>query len=219
MKTRISLLLVDDHACLRETLGLRLANEPEMAVVGMVGDANRAIHEAAKLKPDIVLMDIDMPGMPCFDAAKIIRKTCPDTQIVFLSAFVHDRYVERALAVEAAGYITKSEHVGSIINAILGVANGGSYFSCEVQDRIVVDAKGTRLARKKQHSRTSTLTLRELEVLSYIATGMSQKEMAQTMHLSDKTVHCHSIKLMTKLDIHDRVELTRFAIREGLARA
>lgn len=219
MSKQTSILLVDDHALVRETLGDRLKGEFDFLVVGTVESADRAVSEAVKLEPDIVLMDIDMPGLLCFDAAKTIQRRCPGTRIVFLSAFFHDRYVEQALAVEAAGYVTKSEHVDVIIKAIRSIASGGSYFSPEVRARIVINSRGTQLARGKKQSRASTLTSRELEVLRYIARGLSQKEMAQIMHVSDRTAHCHSVNIMTKLDIHDRVDLARFAIREGLAEA
>ena len=218
MSQRISLLLVDDHALIREMLGDRLAGEPGMSVVGAASNADDAVTDAVTLKPDIILMDIDMPGLLCFDAARMIQTQCPDTRIIFLSAFFHDRYVEQALAVKAAGYVTKSESPELVIQAIRAVANGGSYFSPQVQARIVVDSDGTRLAQKRR-TRASTLSPRELEVLRYVARGLSQKEVAEIMHLSAKTVHCHCANLMTKLDIHDRVELARFAIREGLAEA
>ena len=218
MSRRISLLLVDDHTLLRKMLGDRLENEPDMAVVGTVGNADDAVTEAIKLKPDIIMMDIDMPGLACFDAARMIGAQCPNTRIIFLSAFFNDRYVEQALAVEAAGYLTKSEPPESVVSAVRAAASGRSYFSPQVQSRIVVGSNGTRLAPKKR-SRVSTLTERELEVLRYVARGMSKKRIAKTMHISAKTVNNHTTHVMAKLDIHDRVELARFAIREGLAEA
>lgn len=163
-------------------------------------------------------MDIDMPGLDCFDAARTIQARCPETRVIFVSAFCHDEYIEQALAVEAAGYITKSEPIDRIVEAIRKVASGGSYYSEQVLNRIVVESRGTRLAPENQ-TRVSTLTRRETEVLKYIASGSSQKQIAQTMNISAKTVHSHSMNLMTKLGIHDRVELTRFAIREGLSQA
>jgi len=218
MRHRFSLILADDHALLRDVLGQRLASEPDVDLCDVVGDADAALTATVEKQPDVLLMDIDMPGLFCFDAARTITQRCPKTAIIFLSAHFHDRYVEQALAVRAAGYITKSEPLDTVVKAIRAVAAGGSYFSPEVQSRIVVDSTGARLAQQRQ-SRVSTLTPRELEVLRYIARGLSQKEIAQIMHLSAKTVHRHGINLMEKLDIHDRVELTRFAIREGLAEA
>ncbi len=218
MTTRITVLLADDHALVRDVLADRLNREDDIRVVAVVDNAETAIAAAIEHRPTIILMDIDMPGLTCFEAARTIQQRCAGPAIIFLSAYFHDQYVEQALAVRAAGYVTKNEPLDTVVRAIRSVAGGGSYFSPEVQARIVVEATGTRLAQRKQ-SRAATLTQRELEVLRYIARGMSQKEIAQVLHLSVKTIHRHGANLMEKLDIHDRVELTRFAIREGLAEA
>jgi DNA-binding NarL/FixJ family response regulator len=211
----ITILIVDDHALVRMALGDRLEQAPGLTVVGLAEDAGIAIRLAAQHQPDIILMDIDMPGVVCFDAAMEIRVRSPETHIIFLSAFFNDRYIESALAVEAAGYITKSEPPRTVITAIRAVMAGGVYFSPEVRSRIVVDADGAKLSSEPR-SRASTLTPREVEVLRYVARGLSRKEIAATLDLSLKTVECHCSNLMTKLRIHDRVELARFAIREGL---
>ncbi len=218
MTTPISILLVDDHAMVRRLLGRRLEAEPDMTVVAMVGNADEAITEAIRLKPNIILMDIEMPGLSCFEAAATIRRQCPDSRIIFLSAFFHDRYIEQAMAVQAWGYITKSEPEDSVLSAVRKVSAGIAYFSPEVKARIVVDSHGARLASQGR-SRVSTLTEREMEVLRYLARGMAKKEIAHTMHIAVNTVNRHTTSLMSKLDIHDRVELARYAIREGLAEA
>lgn len=203
---------------LRRLLSRRLDAEIDMTVVAAVTDADEATTEAIRLKPDIILMDIDMPGLSCFEAAKTIRQQCPDSRIIFLSAFFHDRYIEQAVAVKAWGYITKNEPEDSVLTAIRKVSAGIAYFSPEVKARIVVDSQGARLASPVK-PRGATLTEREMEVLRYLARGMAKKEIARTMHISVNTVNRHTTSLMTKLDIHDRVELTRYAIREGLAEA
>lgn len=218
MNTPVTVLVVDDHAMLRTMLQNRLESEPGIRVVGGAGNAEDAISMVRESKPDIVLMDIDMPGMLCFEAAKVIVQASPNTRIIFLSAFFHDRYIEQAMAVKAWGYVTKSQPEETILDAIRNVASGVAYFSPEVQGRIVVDNAGPRFARPVV-SRSSTLTQRELEVLRYLARGMSKKEIAQTVHISVNTVNRHTSSLMNKLNIHDRVELARFAIREGLADA
>ena len=175
----------------------------------------QAIESALELMPDVVLMDIDMPGLICFDAAQRIAGLCPTARIIFLSAFFHDHYIEQALRVKARGYLTKSEPLRQVVVAIKQVAGGRVYFSAEIRARIVADTFGVRLAQP-QRTRASTLSAREVEVLRYLARGMSKKEIAHTMHISLKTVEGHAEKLMSKLDIHDRVELTRYAIREGM---
>ncbi len=219
MTEPISVLVVDDHAMVRGTLGRYLNAEPDMRVVASVSNADRAVVEATRLKPDIILMDIDMPGRFCFEAVQTIRSMSRDTRVIFLSAFFHDRYIQQALGVQAWGYVTKGESEQALIEAIRAVSSGEAYFSPEVQARIVVDTSGARLRQGTQTTRTNTLTDREMQVLQHVARGMLRKVVAKTLGISAHTVDRHLTALMDKLDIHDRVELTRFAIREGLADA
>ncbi len=216
MSRVITVVLADDHALVREALANWLREAGDIKVIAEVGSADEALAVAVREKPDIVLMDIDMPGLLAFDAVRTIRTRSPNTRVVVLSGFFHDRYIEEALAAEASGYMTKSEPAEAVVKAVRTVAGGGVYFSPEVQARIVVDSNGARLAEQGS-TRAGTLTPRELEVLRYIARGLSKKDIAGIMHLSVKTVDNHSTSLMTKLNIHDRVELARYAIREGLA--
>lgn len=216
MSATISVLLVDDHALLRETLRDRLDAEPDLKVVGTAGSAEAGLACVADVCPNVVLMDIDMPGQSCFGAARRFKELCPDASILFLSAFFHDRYIESALAAQATGYITKDEPPARIVDAVRAAASDLAFFSPKVQERIVIDGEGVRLAEAGR-SLVSMLTTRELEVLRYLARGLSKKEVAGLMEVSVKTVSRHTENLMEKLDIHDRVELARFAIREGLA--
>jgi len=214
----ISLLLADDHALVRDMLRQQLDCESDMRVVDQVDNAQAAVTRTLALRPDVLLLDIDMPGLSPFAAAGIIKRQCPETRILFLSAFFHDHYIAQALAVEAAGYVTKNEPLASVLHAIRRVTKGMVYFSQEVQARIVVDSSGARLARAPE-SRISLLTEREIQILGYIARGLPKKEIASLLNLSIKTVDQHASHIMEKLDIHDRVELARFAIREGLVEA
>lgn len=210
--TRI--LLVDDHTLVRQSLAETLGKFANIEIVGSVEDAQKAVHLAPKVLPDVILMDIDMPGMICFDAARRIRSMLPETRLLFLSAFVHDRYIEQALNVGASGYLSKHEPHEKLVEAIQSAMNNSSYFSPQVWERLIVDQNGIRV-NSSAASRTSTLTLREIEVLRYLANGLSRKEIAAVMHISLKTVEVHATNMMSKLDIHNRVELTRFALREG----
>ena len=210
-------LLVDDHAMVMEALAEHLSREPGFEVVGTAPDAETAIDKALVSNPDVVVMDIDMPGLISFDAADRIQSLLDRARVVFLSAFTHDRYIQQALAVKARAYVTKGEPLGRVIEAIRTVARGGTYFSRQIRERLVVD-RG-RVELPADNTRISALSEREVQVLRYVASGMSKKEIAQTMHLSVKTVENHCTNLMAKLNIHDRVELARFAIREKLAEA
>jgi DNA-binding NarL/FixJ family response regulator len=218
LKTPLSIVVADDHALVRGTLRRWLDAAPDLEVVADVGTADEAVAEAARLKPDLVLLDVDMPGMVCFDAARIIRSQHPDVRIVFLSAFFHDRYIEQALAVGASGYLTKNEPPEVLIKALRSVASGAAYYSPEVRARIVIDTQKVGLAPGSR-PRAAMLTEREVQVLQYVARGLSKREIGEVLHLSERTVNCHCASLMAKLDIHDRVELARYAIREGLVEA
>lgn len=212
----ISVLLVDDHAMVRNTFAQSLQGVADIRVVGMAGDAESAIAEAVRLQPDVIVMDIDMPGLIVFEAAKVIRMRCENARIVFLSAFFHDKYIEQAMAVQASGYITKSEPLETLLKAIRGAVAGIPHYSKEVLARLVITPDGPVLPGDHR-PRGSSLTPREIEVLRYLTRGLAKKEIAHIMHISVNTVNRHTDSMMAKLDIHDRVQLAGYAIREGLA--
>lgn len=214
----IRILLVDDHALVRDALVGQLSQHVEFEVVGTASDAGEAMEVAFRVEPDVIVMDIDMPGVICFDAAERIMSRLKAVKILFLSAFFHDHYIEKALKTGASGYLHKSEPVETLAMAIREVAMGGRYFSEEIRAR-VVRKDGKMSLDQGAKMRARTLTDREIEVLRYLARGLSKKEVGGLMHLSTKTIESHSSRIMEKLDIHDRVELTRYAIREGLAEA
>ncbi len=217
MNNPITILLADDHELIGKMLSSLLESEDDMQVVGSLSNTEDAIQEAIRLAPDVCVLDIDMPGPSCFQAARTINARCPNTKIIFLSAFVQDRYVQQALDVGAAGYVNKKESPQTVLKAIRAAAAGDAYFSADVQERIAIDSNGARLVHTKP-TPFSKLTPRELEVLQHIAMGLSKKEVAKKLHISANTVDNHTNHLMTKLNIHDRVGLARLAIREGLVR-
>ncbi len=213
----VRILLADDHALVRQALADRLNLEDDLVIVGVAEDASQAIDKAMELQPDILLMDIDMPNLNCFDASTRIMSLVKSIRIIFLSAFVYDHYIDSVLAVGAKGYLSKSDSIQTVIQAIRQVMDGNVYFSEQVKDRLVIDKKQAADTTKTK-TRLSSLSPRELEVLAYIAQGKSTKQIATVMNISAKTVESHTTKLMTKLDLHNRVELTRFAIREQISK-
>jgi len=212
------LLLVDDHLMVREGLAAQLASQENYSVVAQASDATEAIDRTIQTNPDIVLMDIDMPGMSCFDAARTIQLRCPNAKIIFLSAHQHDEYIDQAVNVQARGYVLKSGGFTELKKAIRTVLKGGLYYSDAVLSRLVIDGDTLKL-REGPVTRLSTLSKREKELLRLLATGLSVREAAHVMSISPKTADNQKVNLMKKLDIHDRVELARFAIREGLINA
>ncbi len=216
MLEAIRVLLVDDHALFRQPLGQRLNSEPGIAVCGEAGTADEAIGLVQSLRPDIVLLDIDMPGKDCFDAAGTICASAPQTRIIFLSGYVEDHYIREALRVKARAYITKDEEPETVVHAIRQVATGGTYFSPPVRRRIIIGPDGADLPRRGPHSLIDTLSPRELQILRYIVAGMNDAMMAKVMNRSPKTVNNHVDRLMKKLDIHTRAELAMYALRNGI---
>lgn len=214
MATKI--LIADDHALLLEAVADRLDQETDLEVVGRVHNADAVVELASELKPDVILLDIDLPGKASFDAAREIKKNLPQTHILYLSAFSNDRYIEDALASGCSGYLTKDEPMETVIHAIRGIVSDGGYYSPRVRERLVVDPEKGLTLDGKGATKASMLTSRELEVLRMLAQGMSKKEIAGQLHRSVSTIDKHVENLMRKLAIHDRVELARYAIREGL---
>lgn len=217
MLTPIRVLLVDDHRVLSESLGAMINNEPDMQTVGMACNASDAIQEIERNHPHIVVMDIDMPGLSSFEAARTVQDRWPSIKTIFLSGWTNDYYVAQALDMQAGGYLVKGDPPRAVVEAIRKVAAGGTYYSPRVSERIVIDRNTAVInsTATMSRSRVSLLTRREIEFLRYVAKGLSKKEIATISSVSIKTVDGHITNLMNKLDIHDRVELARFAIREG----
>ena len=212
-KTRI--VIADDHALVRNGVVAVLEATPDFTVVAECSDADEAVSAALRTHPDMLLMDIDMPGVSSFDAVRTIRSHCPTVRPVFLSGHIQDRHIERAMKIEASGFLTKLDSKEDLLKALRAIASGRTCFSDRVLSRIVIDEGGARLAANGR-TRISTLSDREVEVLALIASGMSKKQIAAGLKLSVKTVDKHCTNFMKKLDIHDRVEIAKFAIREGI---
>ncbi|HJP01818.1 MAG TPA: response regulator transcription factor [Planctomycetota bacterium] len=215
------LFLVDDHELVRSSLAAVIHDRSDFDVVGEAGCAEAAVEDAPVCGADLVVMDVDMPGLCCFDALRRIRERLPHVRAVFISATCHDLHIEQALSVRAQGFVLKSESLAVLFDALERVAVGETFFSARVRARFTCDqspSAGT-LIPAVGSTRRESLTVREVQVLLYLARGLSKKEVAKLMQLSVKTIEHHSSSIMRKLDIHDRVELARYAIREGLVEA
>ncbi len=213
----IRVLLADDHSLVRTTLAAWLHSCGDFEIVAEAADSASTVDLAIKHRPDIVLLDIDMPGLLAFEAAKTISVKAHKVKIVFLSGFSHDSFISQALKVHACGYLSKDQSPQTIAEALRTVAGGGVVFSPQVQARLTIDSDGVRLSDPTA-SKLTRLKTSELDIIRLLASGMSTREVAKHMHLSLKTIENYCATAMEKLDIHTRVELTRFAIREGIAR-
>jgi DNA-binding NarL/FixJ family response regulator len=212
---RPRVLVVDDHKLYREGLRLQLESQGEYVVVGEAANAEQGLSEALRHRPDIVLMDIDMPGVSCFDTMRRMREQVPDSKVIILSGHKSDEQIGQAVDAHAWGYAVKEEGFDEVRVAINDVLAGKLHYAQEVLDRILT---GDGQLRFGDHpaTRLNTLTPRERELLVLLGQGYSLKEAGQALHVSYKTVDKHKVNLMKKLNIHDRVDLARYAIRENL---
>jgi two-component system response regulator NreC len=216
---RIRVLCVDDHPFVAEGLRARLAIEGDMEFVGRLASAEHLVPEVEKAKADIVLLDIEMPGPDPFGAVEDLCRRLPNVKAILLSAYVRDHYIDSAVRAGCWGYLSKSDDPEEIIAGIRKVAGGEFAFGPEVLRRCEPQetANGNGVEKPTPPaSRLERLTAREQEVLRMIGKGMSRAQIASSLFRSPKTVDAHRISIMEKLDIHDRVELARYAIREGL---
>ncbi len=213
MKLRI--LLTDDHTLFRQGLRTLLDAEYDMQVVGEAQEGGEAVAQAAALKPDLVLMDIGMPGLASFEAVRQIRKHRPETKVMFLSMYDDEDYLQQCLEAGGSGYLLKDSPADQLIAAIREVRRGGKYLSPRILAKLVEDIS-VRDPAERFKPRLGTLTPRERETLKFLAEGLSVKEIAVQLHLSTKTVEAHKFNLMRKLDIHNKAHLVRYAIKSKI---
>ena len=209
----ISVLLVDDHALIRAALVTVLNATDDIRVVAEASNGADAVELAHKLSPTVVVLDVEMPGVDAFHAATHILQLRPSTAIMFLTGHTHDRAIEQAIKVGALGFVLKGDDPSAIPTAIRTIARGEQYFSPTIALRVRGTAAEIR-KRKVTGTRGASLSEREVEVLRYVGKGFAKKQIADMLGISVKTVDKHVTSVMEKLDIHDRVELALYAVRE-----
>ncbi len=210
---RIRVLIADDHTLFRQGMRNLLSAEPDMEVVGEAPNAADAVALVQQARPDTVLMDIGMPGLSSFEAARQIRKEHPGTRVIFLSMYDDEDYVAECVEIGAAGYVLKDSPVDQLLTAIREVSRGGTFLSPRLLSRLV---DGFRMHRGERPF--GALTKREREILKMLAEGRSVKEIATAFDLSVKTVEAHKFNLMRKLDIHNKAQLVQYAIQKKIIR-
>ena len=211
----IRIVLSDDHTLFRQGIGRLLASEPDMQVVGETASAAEALAECQSAAPDVLLMDIGMPGLSAFEVARQLRRMQPQTRIVFLTMYDDEDYLAEAMQAGASGYVLKDCPSPQLLAAIRDVHEGGSYLSPRMLSQLVHDFR-SRKNGDERLSRASTLTPREKEILKLVAEGLSVKEVASFLNLSVKTIEAHKFNLMRKLDIHNKAQLVQYAIQKKI---
>jgi len=210
----IKILLADDHKLLRQGLRSLIEEQPDMDVIAEAEDGRSIIKLAAKLRPDIVVMDISMPGLNGIEATRQITAKDAGVKVLALSMHADRLFIVEMLAAGASGYLLKDCAFEDLIRAIHVLVEGRTYLSPKISDMVVNDY--ARRIPKTKLSGLSILTAREREALQLMAEGRSTREIAGILRLSVKTVETYRQQIMDKLDIHNIAELTKFAIREGL---
>ncbi len=211
----IRVLLVDDHTMFREALCLMLDKEPEVKVVGELGDGSQVLQTVAKLLPDVVVMDISMPEVNGIQATRQVRTQFPQVQVVALSAFDYKKFVMEMMEAGAIAYVVKSAAGEQLLQAIKSAAKGKTFLCPEAAATLIEASQrsGHGTGRARDNKR---LGRRETEVLRLLTDGLTSPQIAEKLHIATSTVDVHRRNIMSKLELHNVAELTKYAIRTGL---
>jgi two-component system response regulator NreC len=210
-------LIADDHTIVREGLRALLESDDSLQVVGAVDNGSDAVRLVNSLKPDVALMDLSMPEMDGLSAVRQLVRRMSDTRIVILTMHKTEEHVRAALEAGARGYVVKDASRGELLMAIRSVLQGRKFISATVADRIVSGYLGAEGMESNVRSLSDTLTARERQVLKLIAEGRRNREIAQALFVSVKTVEKHRANLMSKLNLHNTAALTAFAIGNSIS--
>jgi NarL family two-component system response regulator LiaR len=215
MSESISVLLVDDHAMVRQGVKAFLITQPDLSVVGEAGSGEEAISLTAQLVPDVILMDLIMPNMDGVETTRRVKQVSPRSQIVVLTSYHEDEHIFPALKAGALSYILKDISAEELASAVRKAAAGEAVLHPRVAARVIKELQGKR---EDNLNPFTELSERELEVLKLIADGMSNAEMAAKLVLSEKTIKGHVSNILNKLHVADRTQAAVYAWREGVVR-
>lgn len=215
METSITVLLVDDHTIVRNGVRAFLETQPDIQVVGETGSGAEAVQLAAELVPDVVLMDLVMPGMDGVEATWRVRQVSPRSQVVVLTSFHDDSHVFPAIRAGALSYLLKDIAPDELADAVRTAAHGEAILHPRIAARMVKEIQGNRVQIDNPYTNLSD---REMDVLLLIADGLSNAEIAEHLVLSEKTVKGHVSNMLNKLHLNDRTQAAVYAWREGLVR-
>jgi len=208
-------LLADDHAIVREGVKMILTAEPDLEVVGEAEDGLQAVEMARRLKPDVAVLDVSMPRLNGIEATRQIRAALPDTQVLALTMHSDDTYVFQLLKAGASGYVLKRAAATDLVQAVRAARRGEAFLYPAIAKAVVADYL-KRLESGEGREAYDGLTEREREILTLVAEGVTNQDIAERLYISIKTVQTHRAHIMEKLSLHDRTQLVRYAIRKGL---
>ncbi|MFZ0481209.1 MAG: response regulator transcription factor [Terriglobales bacterium] len=211
----IRCVIADDHELVRYGVRRLLEDTSDFEVVAEAGDAAEALKLALKHRPDLVLLDIGMPGMSSFEASRLIEEHCPSSRIVYLSMYEDKEYVQQAVRSGASGYLLKDTPAPILLRALRAVRAGQQCWSPQVQPHVEARTRKRDIIGQMP-LRRNTLTLREREVMKLLAEGLTVRQAAAALGVSVKTAEAHKFNLMRKLDIHNKAQLVTAAIRKKI---
>ncbi len=212
---KITIGIVDSLEPTQFGLSTLFGLQPDMQVVGIETNGDAGLRMLIETRPRIAVVEIELENRSGFEIAGDLSMRQRETKIVFYTTAMPDIYIEQAVRAKVSGYVLKTDSLKTLLTAVQEVANGGTFYSEAVRERITIDSS-TGQMKAQCESRLNCLSDRQIEVLRHLAVGMSAKGIAVKLHISVKSVDSHKYRIMQSLDIHDRVDLTRFAIREGL---
>lgn len=207
------LFLADDHPVVRSGLRALMESEPDMTIVGEAADGFATVEGALQLRPDVVIMDVSMPKLGGAEATERIRKECPETKVLALTAHEERSYVQLLLAAGASGYVLKRSAAEDLVRAVHAVAAGGVYLDPAMAAQVV--SNGRRPGAASNVLARAELSEREAEVMRLIARGHAMKEIATMLELSTRTLETYKARAMEKLDLKSRADIVRYALERG----
>jgi DNA-binding NarL/FixJ family response regulator len=217
---KLRIVIADDHEIVRKGLISILQDHPGWQIVAEAGDGREAVSLGEKHQPDIVIMDLHMPGVNGLDATRQLLALSPETWVLVLTLEDSDQLVREVLAAGARGFVLKSDAARHLVTAVEALAEGRTYFSSKVADLVLAGyLKPAADGEPPQPEASSRLSPREREVVQLLAEGKSNKEVAEVLHLSVKTVETHRAKIMAKLELRSFSDLVRYAIRNRIVQA
>jgi two-component system response regulator NreC len=210
----IKVVVVDDHTILRQGIKALLDNQEGIEVVGEAKDGREALKIIEETLPDVILMDIAMPGLNGLEATRRIKKKFPKTKVLVLTMYTNEEYIFQILNAGANGYLVKETAFQDLISAIKAVYRDEAFMSPSISKKVI--SSYMQRAQEDEKETCDILTTREREILQLIAEGNSSKKIAEALFISPKTVETHRTHIMDKLNIHNRTDLIKYAIRQGI---